>query len=50
MTSRYYPFAQAKINKLRETAEKVGLKIHPGKTKIFKINTTKFFLFLIWEA
>ena len=31
---------QTKTDKLKETAEQLALKIHPGKTKIFKINTT----------
>ena len=31
---------QAKTDKLKETPTQVGLKIHPGKTKILKINTT----------
>ena len=30
---------QAKTTKLKEIAEKIGLKIHSGKTKILKINT-----------
>ena len=36
MLSSRHKDMQGKINKLQKNSEKIGLKIHPGKTKVMK--------------